>query len=262
MADLGRWALADKKLKPFRNKSGEFLNLTFSKVNDKVRAPVWEPSPQLLEDLVVGKVYDLEGSEEEWQGERQFKLHAYEVVPDEEINPEDFLPQTNFPTDLVWETLRTDIGWFPKHILKFLDSVQDNFRLAPASTYHHHAYLGGLLEHTWEVYQIILKIHDLFDVDPEVAMIGAVLHDIGKIWTYEYKTTLQMTEEGKQLGHIALGLRKLEELDLPLPILHIIASHHGKREWGALMEPETPEAWAVHYADLVSSRMNGVMPPS
>lgn len=127
----------------------------------------------------------------------------------------------------------------------------------------HHAYIGGLLEHTLTVAQLCLRSADLYEVDRDLLVSGALLHDIGKLQEMDCGLTISYTEVGNLLGHSLLGTLLIREKIqgitgfpnlLALGLLHIIASHQGRREWGAIVEPMTEEAFLVSTLDLADSK--------
>lgn len=136
----------------------------------------------------------------------------------------------------------------------------EDFLTYPASVDKHHCYEGGLLQHTYEVICLAMNLNTLKkDLNTEAIFLGALLHDIGKIEVY-YKHIdkyYKKLEYSKTL-HISESLRLYQEyFETSKPLLnnviHIIKSHHGPIEHGSLEEPQTPEAWAVHLADMQSA---------
>jgi 3'-5' exoribonuclease len=136
---------------------------------------------------------------------------------------------------------------------------------APAAKRVHHAYLGGLAEHSLEVAELVLTIARFSqNMDRDLAVTAALLHDLGKIKEYSYRRVIDLTDDGRLVGHTVLGyhmlLSRIGELqgfpqDLAQRLLHAILAHHGQMEWGAPVVPQTVEAAAVHHADLLSSRI-------
>lgn len=121
----------------------------------------------------------------------------------------------------------------------------------------HHAYKGGLAEHTINVAKTAMNIAETYsDIDLDVVLAGAMLHDIGK--QYELQAD-GFTISGQMLGHISLGMMEFQKWFPAVPhkteLLHIIASHHGQLEFGSPVKPSTKEAFIVHMADLIDSRM-------
>jgi 3'-5' exoribonuclease len=154
----------------------------------------------------------------------------------------------------------------------FLDDekLMANFRRAPAAMNFHHAFLGGLLEHTlnaMEVADAVCKFYPQLNRDLVVA--GIFLHDLAKTWELSYETHFGYTDGGQLVGHIVKGAMWVEEKSaqageilgepIPRPIVevmqHIILSHHGEPEFGAARVPSTPEAIAVHVIENMDAKL-------
>jgi 3'-5' exoribonuclease len=140
------------------------------------------------------------------------------------------------------------------------------FRAAPAAKHYHQAYEHGLLEHTVTVAQAVCALSAIFPgLDRDLAVTGALLHDIGKLDTYEVvEGRIEMTDDGRLQGEIVLGYTLIRaEIDihrhfpheLRQALLHIILSHHGSLEHGSPVVPCTREATLVHMADNLGSKL-------
>ena len=153
------------------------------------------------------------------------------------------------------------------HLLIIDDDAEfrAHYGQCPASNTGHHAELGGLLRHTCEVAAIGHVVADCCGADPDLVLAGALLHDIGKLQAYRWSAGFEATDAGTLLGHVALGLRMLEERVAAQPappcteaelllLLHLIASHHGRPEFGATVPPMSLEAEVLHYADNASAK--------
>jgi 3'-5' exoribonuclease len=147
------------------------------------------------------------------------------------------------------------------------DDFSASFKEAPAAMKHHHSYLGGLLEHTLNVVKLCDMISNNYsNLNRDLLLTGAILHDIGKIKAYSAKTSINMTDTGKFLGHITLGSTmvadKLKGMDsfpevLKMKLNHLLISHHGNTESG-FDRPKSlkiPEAAALFYADLYDAKV-------
>jgi len=154
--------------------------------------------------------------------------------------------------------------------LDLLEKNKERFSEHPAAVSKHHAYLGGLLEHTLEVAQGVsefatrnpgLRLHH------GLATAGAILHDIGKIVELENPIAASYGFEGQLIGHLLLGRDMIRDAaqsltwsDSRLPKLleHILISHHGELQYAAAMVPKTAEAIAVYHFDNLSAKLNMV----
>ncbi|HEX9781733.1 MAG TPA: HD domain-containing protein [Opitutaceae bacterium] len=148
-----------------------------------------------------------------------------------------------------------------------LESVADTFYTTPAAMAMHHAYRGGLLEHTVHVTRAAIAALPLYpEVPADIALAGAVLHDIGKAHEYSGSLASGKTRSGHLQGHVVLGYRlvrragiraKLSE-DLLERLEHIVLSHQGELEWGAAVMAATPEAVFVSMLDNLDAKMGMV----
>ncbi len=140
------------------------------------------------------------------------------------------------------------------------------FRVAPAAKHYHQAYVHGLLEHSLTVAQAVSALSAIFPgLNRDLAVTGALLHDIGKLDTYAVlEDQIEMTDDGRLQGEITLGYtlirNEIERLpgfpdELKQALLHIILSHHGSLEHGSPVVPATREATLVHMADNLGSKL-------
>jgi len=162
-----------------------------------------------------------------------------------------------------------------KNLRKLLDAFfRDEefmaaFAAAPASISLHSAAVGGLMFHTIHVAELCASICDLHpDLDRDLVMAGALLHDIGKIEGFKVTSNISSTELGNLVGHIILAdeeLRRRIEIVEGFPevlsskLRHIVLAHHGRKEWGSPVEPMFPEALAVHEADDLDAKLDNMI---
>ena len=137
---------------------------------------------------------------------------------------------------------------------------------APAARVMHHAYIGGLLEHTLSMAKIAEFLLGIYPyIDRDLLLSGVLLHDMGKIKEYAFDDEFGFTEDGRLVGHIVRAIVSIEfaaaELEFPQDelrhLIHLIASHHGTQEWGSPVIPKTIEAVMLHQLDLLDSRVQG-----
>jgi 3'-5' exoribonuclease len=144
----------------------------------------------------------------------------------------------------------------------FNDAIWDDFIKAPAAKSNHQAYIGGLLEHSVVVAESSYAMYKTSPDNVNVSLLitGALLHDIGKIKEYSFETIFDRTTVGKLVGHTSLAviiLTKMLPDNFPskkfTEVVHLILSHHGKRDWGAPVEPLMKEAVLIHHSDMINS---------
>lgn len=159
------------------------------------------------------------------------------------------------------EKYRTDeinpgLSILAKDLLNQVTSKE--FIEAPAAIKHHHNYLGGLLKHTYEVWHIIKQLGAVYPIEKfDALQLAAILHDLGKIHEYIPDTklgTATMNEDwlSRELSHTMWGYKFAHDCGA-FDVARMVACHHGRLEWGALFEPETPEEKTLHLADMLSA---------
>jgi 3'-5' exoribonuclease len=147
----------------------------------------------------------------------------------------------------------------------FGSSEMERFFVYPGALEIHHAWTSGLLQHTLEVLKCALLAGDMNGMSRDLLTAGALLHDVGKV--FELDDGIRISREGALLGHITQGIiyvsKKCDTLNMSGErrdkILHIIASHYGKLEYGSPKEPMFPEAFAVYYGDELSAKLSRIM---
>lgn len=149
------------------------------------------------------------------------------------------------------------------------DEFMERFSQCPASITLHSNQVGGLIHHTVNMVEYCLlawKQHP--EMNRDILIAGALLHDIGKVESFRVTTNINQTEEGIFLGHLIIGMNLVQPLideieafpeDLRNKIIHILLSHHGKKEWGSPVEPSIPEAQAVHFADNFDAKLEYIL---
>jgi 3'-5' exoribonuclease len=139
------------------------------------------------------------------------------------------------------------------------------FKAAPASVSYHCAWVGGLLEHTLQVSRICDFISHLYpELDRDLLLASAVLHDIGKVRCYSVSTTITESVPGRLMGHIVIGAQMVEEACaacdqfpemLKTKLAHMVLASHGSNEKGSPTEPSIPEALALNFADEMDAKL-------
>lgn len=202
------------------------------------------------------------------------KIEDIKILKPEEYEA-DFIPSTTKDIGNMFSQLQEKINLIENPELKkfivdiFIDQeIQNKFKLHPSAITIHHSFKGGLLEHTLEVIKFCEASIELYpELDKDLLLAGAILHDIGKLEELEMTGRIKGSRKGQLLGHLTLGVmflnKKLDEgnLDdlLKEKLLHILISSHGKLEFGSPKEPMMKEAIALYYADELSSKLNEVI---
>jgi 3'-5' exoribonuclease len=258
-----------------RRDGDEYLKLTLGDRSGTVPAVVLDGVPDAREACRAGNVVHVAGS---------FSIHArfgprllIEAVRDAlegEYDSEDLVDGPSRSADQLEADLRELVATVQHpHLRRLLAIVLGDdsptwarFREAPAAKYYHQAYRHGLLEHSLTVAQAVSATSATFPgIDRDVAVTGALLHDIGKLDAYLLKgDAIDMSDQGRLYGEIPLGYYRvrsaIESLDgfpadTAQAVLHIILSHHGSLEHGSPVIPCTREATLVHMIDNLGGRL-------
>ncbi len=229
-------------------------------------------------ELNEGTVVRIEGQTDYYQGKFSPRLTAFGVPGPEEIAAGNWLAKLveSAPEDAtaLWNELQSVVESIPHEGLRAVtkqvfENLGERFRVAPAATAMHHAYRHGLLEHTVHVSRVARALLPLYpEVDPSLALAGALLHDVGKALEYQGELAATKSRLGILQGHVVLGYRLVRQAAMKAkpalePALlerleHIILSHQGELEWGAAVMACTPEAVFVALADNFDAKLGMV----
>lgn len=260
-------AVAGLEVRQTRN-GQHFATFTILHKNGRLPAKIWNVEETFK--LNLDKVYSIEYKLESWQDQEYASVVAWRPVKGDVT---DYLPQgpigRNALRTMVKDLMTNHLIDEQKDLVDLCIGYSDAYWTATAASGIHHAYVGGLAMHSIEVATMALMSADARDdVDRGMLVLGGLLHDIGKIASYQVAPGFPMTTEGKLIGHIPLGyeavarhLRAMaDQAGKPIPawglhLLHIILGHHGQLEWGSPVIPQTVEAVIVSEADLMSSRV-------
>jgi len=233
--------------------------------------PFWATEQTLIAGIARGDVVQVIGEIDAYRGKRQLNVTSIRPLPHGSIDWHRLLPSVGDVAPY-WERLdRWRLEMQRPRLRRVVnlfyedEAFRERYSECPASTSGHHAELGGLLRHTCEVAAIGRAIARTCRADAELILAGALLHDIGKLEAYTWRTGFGATECGELLGHVALGSLMLDRrvaacdpapcTDQELTLLHhFILSHHGKLEFGAPVQPMTLEADVLHFADHASAK--------
>ena len=262
-----------KSRKTARNGSA-YLDLDLQDSTGVIPAKVWD-ADRIDAEFEADDVIQVSGSVEEYQGALQLSLTKILPYPDSQVDPLDYLRRTGADIEAMYAWLldrarKAKQAPIRKLLLAILEdpSLSANYKLAPAATDFHHAYLGGLLEHVVSLIKLADKVCDHYpELDRDLILSGLVLHDLGKLEELQYARGLRYSTRGQLLGHIAIGVERVHEKISAIPdfppaladrIEHIILSHHGHLEFGSPKLPLFPEALVVHYLDDMDSKLASI----
>ncbi len=268
------------KKPPKRYEAGYYFEIRLSDRTGEITAKYWGSSEEnvtkIYESFGKGSVIHISGIVTEYKNKPEISIeekNIFKVLDKDQYFLEDFIGFTKKDINKMKEELLSFSEKVKNYYLKkildmfFQDkNFMEKFCSSPAAMHYHQNYFGGLLEHTLNVTKIVSTIYELHpEMDYDLLITGALLHDIGKIKEFEYDTSIDVSREGMLLGHIILGnemvQEKIKQIEgfpeiLSLKLQHIILSHHGRNEFGSPKEPQLPEAMAIHLADELDAKLD------
>ena len=247
----------------------EYYEVILSDKSGHIDAKIWANSFNYCDlNINEGGVVEITGKVDSFNDKPQLIIEKLTEV--KTFDPADFLYSGTRNKEEIWNYLINEVNSLEdaeiKNItLKILnnDEIQNSYKKATAAEYVHHDFVGGLLEHVYEMLVIAKSVKFLYpEINYSELVFGIVFHDIGKL--YEYKTSgisLGRTKSGYLLGHIVQGLLFLNTFfeesfnaDKKDRLLHLISSHHGSKEFGSPVNPSTIEAVMLSQIDDLSSK--------
>jgi 3'-5' exoribonuclease len=260
-----------------KTKTGNpYLSLRLADRTGEVDGRVWEKTADFAPLFEPDDFIKVRAEVDEFQGTLQLRILKLKKCVDAEVLLDDFLPKTPMNIEKMFSELRGIASSVQQPFLReLLDAFFEDeifvrkFKLAPAAKAVHHVYIGGLLEHTLAVIQLILLVGDRYKgINRDLLLTGGILHDIGKISELSFDRAFDYTDPGRLLGHITLTVEMIDEKirsipefpeDLSMLLKHIALSHHGEYAFGSPKRPKTLEALLLHQLDDLDAKVNGFL---
>ena len=269
------FALASVQVRDRKGGGGQYLALVLADKTGTMEARMWEEFADAITNCSEGCYVKVQGLISKYQGKFQITLQKMRHAAMSEVDAADYLPATKFNVEEMWAELRGYVSAFASDDLRrlvfaFLDDAEIGpaFRDAPAAKRLHHAWLGGLLEHVLTLVRVCRATVPFYpEVDADLLVTGAILHDIGKVKELSWKSSFGYTPEGQLIGHISIAQGMLREKVSALPgfpdrvrvlVEHMILSHHGRYEFGSPKLPMTPEAVLLSALDDLEAKMQAM----
>ena len=266
------FVVASKQVKP--KKSGDvFLALTLADRTGHLEAKVWDNVVDMMDRFEQDDFIKIKGLINKYNNRFQLTIHKLRRLEESEVDFTDYLPKTSKDIDELWRTLAEFVAGFKNpHLRTLVDNFMADpeivaaYRNAPAAKTLHHAYIGGLLDHVVSLFKVCdLAARNYPQIDRDLLLTGAFLHDIGKIHELTYARSISYTTRGQLLGHMIIELEMLQQKlpagfppELKTLVEHLIISHHGQYEFGSPKLPMFPEALMLHYLDDLDSKMESM----
>jgi len=268
------FAVRDRMLRERRD-GIPYLKLRLADKTGELDAVLWDDALAANARIANQDFVRVRGRVERYQRSNSLNISLIEAVAAETVNTQFFLPETPRSRKELWrqiEELRAMVA--NRHLAALLASFFEDdtfvtlFREAPAAKKFHHAYLGGLLEHTAAVSALAVKVAERYpELDRDLLIVGAILHDVGKTHEFNFKTTIEYSDEGRLLGHIVIGDRMVADRIARIPdfpgelahkLRHLLLSHHGELEYGSPVSIRMAEAFVLHFLDNLDAKLNTV----
>ncbi len=256
-----------------QKKSGEpYLSLVLGDRTGDVEAKMWDNVAEVMDTFERDDFLKVRGLLQVYQNRLQLTVHKLQKQANEAVDFTDFFPASSRNPDEMFAELQELVGAIGNTDLRALlnafisdPEIASKLKLAPAAKNIHHAFLGGLLEHVLSLCSLAkLTAAHYSDIDLDLLLTGAILHDIGKLQELTYERSFGYSTDGQLLGHIVIGLRMIDEKIHSLPdfpvqlrklVEHMVISHHGQLEYGSPKLPAFPEALLLHHLDNLDSKM-------
>ena len=262
------------KIEERTTKTGKpFLNLELRDKSMVVTAKVWEGFEEFVKNAEAGMIVTVVGQMEEFNNLPQVKVNSIRLANEkDDVNASDFMPKSSRKLEVMVKELENRIDRIQNSHLKTLvkkilsGDKYEKYKQVPAGKAWHHAYIHGLLEHTLEIIRICDLMSDIHpELNRDLLVCGALLHDFGKTEELNYETNFDYTDKGKLLGHIVIAAMEIEKTaetiknfpdKLKEQLIHLVLSHQGKLEQASPVVPKTLEAITLYHADELSAKTN------
>lgn len=252
-----------------------YMNLRFMDKSGEIEAKVWDNTDVLDKRFDKDDFVQVRGKASVYMSKMQVVVAEIAKIPEEQVCLADFLPESPRPNQEMRRELTEVVAAIGNAHLKSLmgsfladEAFMGLYCSAPAAKAMHHVYLGGLLEHSLALVKLVKAIVPLYGgINEDLLVVGALLHDVGKIDEMSYERAFDYTDEGKLLGHITIGVELLNDRirqidgfprELAMLLKHMLLSHHGQYEFGSPKRPKTIEATILNYLDDMDSKINGI----
>jgi 3'-5' exoribonuclease len=253
-----------------------FLTLKIMDKTGELTGRIWDDADRWEQECTPGQAVAISGRAQSYKGNLQLIITEVQRVGEGEVDISQFIPSTSGDIEKMAAELEgiarsVDDVFIRKLLVKFFHDQDflEKFKKAPAAKSMHHAYLGGLLEHTLHVARLADKVAELYpSINRSLLMAGAILHDVGKVEELSVTSSLfDYTDQGRLMGHMVIGVEMVQAkisgikefpADTAMKIKHLILSHHGRYEFGAPSLPMLHEAFVLNFLDDLDAKINYV----
>jgi len=265
--------LRHKERRMKKASSESYLSFELGDASGRIFGSLWNAAEIDEHDLIVGGIVKIRATVIEWHDKPYLNIDQIRPAGEaDQVTIEDLLPKAARPVEQLLAEFNANIDSVCDDHLKALltnlvadKDIRQLLQQAPGGKLWHHCYMGGFLEHTLSVVKIVQAVVQNYPhVNADLLIAGALLHDIGKLFEYQWDGYIEYSDEGRLHGHIALGYHlvaaRIEaQPDFPAELrrhlLHLILAHQGQKEQGSPVVPMTREAFILYYADELDSKL-------
>jgi len=264
--------LVRTKSTPLTKGGKPYLALMLGDRSGAIEARMWDNVEGVINNFQIDDFVRVRGTVNLYQKRKQLIIGEISKISKKEINSSDFLPTSKFDIEVMYKNLLAIVHGMKNKYLRqlILDTLEDpeikpKYLKCPAARTIHHNWVGGLLEHTLSISKMMLFLASHYEgLDLDLLIVGAVFHDIGKIWELSYESNIAYTDVGRLVGHLVMGSELIEKKanlikgfpdELKNICKHLVLSHHGKYEFGSPKRPKILEAFIVSYIDDLDSKI-------
>jgi 3'-5' exoribonuclease len=269
------YLVREKEIRTSARTGRSWLELSLADRSGSIPAKMWDNFEAIAKTFERDDVVRVRGRVKLYNERKELTIEQIVPAAEKDYELADFLPHTKYDVEKLYAELRAAVAgmqnsWLQKLLSCIVDDpeVAPRLKRAPAAMTMHHAYIGGLLEHTISLIGLASALCTHYpELDRDLLLTGVVLHDIGKLEELRYSRGIEYSDEGRLLGHISMGAmlvrekcKVIEHFPAPLAVMvqHLILSHHGSLEFGSPSLPQFPEAIALHAIDDLDSKMAGM----
>lgn len=268
----GFYLAAEKELR--EGKAGYYLRIRLQDKSGSLNANVWNNAQKEAENFEEGDVIKIAAMVTNYKGQTQLSISKIRLADKSEYDLEEFLAKSNKDPKVLADEFYGFLDSVQEsHLKQLLKSIFEDkefftkFSFAPAAKSWHHNYIHGLLEHTVSVARLCDYCSRFYNVNRDLLIAGALLHDSGKVFEYQQVPSIEFTTVGRLVGHLTLAdqmvCAKAAQInnfpsELLMLVRHMILAHHGEYEKASVRLPQTIEALVLHLADNLDAQTIGV----
>lgn len=272
-AGIGFFLCVQKDVR--QGRAGDFVSLSLQDASGRIAAKIFDDVDRLKGEFDAGEFVKVRARGNLYNERLQLIVENIRRVHPEQdrhdgFREEDCVLSSVRPVEEMWAELQEVVRgvgdpWIRQLLERIVCANEERLRVWPAAQTLHHAYRGGFLEHVLKIAEVASWLAGVYAANRDVAIAGALLHDIGKLYELDYGLATSYSREGRLVGHIAIGVRLVREAasaidGFPPALLteleHLILSHHGCLEFGSPVVPMTIEAFILSFADDLDAKIN------